>query len=342
MTDVSKVPDDFDFKGNLRYCSRENLAKDLSGRIAVVTGASSGIGRCVAAQLVKQSCKVFLAARDVGKLNKIAAELGENAEVLQVDFTDLVSVKQAAQELIAKCPRLDYLVNNAGTFNHPFARTKQGFEMQFGVNHLGGFLFTHLLTPLLIKSSPSRVVMTSTALHYATGAGGSKERTLAYIDWEDWNWNTRKFDRELAFSQAMLANVMWAREYADRYGKQGVTAVSIHPGCVDTNAQRHMVGEGCWGRVVKRMLKYGIRMIDTWPGSQTTLHAVLADSVSEHSGEHYAQSFSPHLPFKQPVYERLEQDAGGWPMEEPSNFARNPENLKRLWSLSEDAVKEYV
>uniref|UniRef100_A0A7S0ACP9 Protochlorophyllide reductase n=1 Tax=Pyrodinium bahamense TaxID=73915 RepID=A0A7S0ACP9_9DINO len=281
-----------------------------------------------------------MAARDTEKLKRLAKDLGERAKVLRVDLSDLATVKEAARELLEQTQRLDYLVNNAGTYHHPYARTKQGFEWQFGVNHLGSFLFTQLLTPLLIKSAPSRVIMTSSALHYSTGAG--KQRTIAYIDWEDWNWQSRKFDIELAFTQSMLANVMWAREYANHYAQNGITAVSVHPGCVATNAQRHRVGQGCWSECVKLALKYAIRMIDVWPGSQTTLHAILADSVVTHNGDHYAQAFSPSLPFGQPVYETREQDSGGWPMEEPSSFARDPANLKRLWDLSQSAVKAFL
>ena len=336
---VTPSSPEFEFRNKLRYCTAEDLSKDLSACVAVVTGASSGIGACVASQLVRQGCTVILAARNVEKLNQFADQLGKKAKVLYVDFSDLATVQQAAKEVLQTTERLDYLVNNAETYNHPFARTKQGFEWQFGVNHLGGFLFTQLLTPLLVKSAPPRVVMTSSALHYS---GPGKDRKLRCIEWDDWNWQSRKFDFEFAFTQSTLANVMWAREFANRHGQHGVRAVSVHPGAVDTNAQRHMVPQGCTGALVKRLLKYGIRMIDVWLGSQTTLHAIRSPSVVAHNGEHYAQAFSSELPFGQPVYETKEQDAGGWPMEEPSSFARDSENLKRLWDLSEKAVQEFI
>ncbi|CAE7386871.1 SGSM3, partial [Symbiodinium pilosum] len=297
----------------------KDLSKDLSGRVAVVTGASSGIGRCVSTQLVRQRCTVYLAGRDKAKLELVAKELGELARVLYVDFSDMVTVKAAAKVLLDKLEKLDYLVNNAGTYNHPHACTKQGIEWHMGVNHLGAVLFTRLLTPLLIKSAPSRVVLTSSALHYSTGGRGRK---LGYIDWKDWNWITRTYDREMAMTQSMLANVMWATTFAEREGKHGITAVSVHPGCVSTGAQRHMIGDGCFAGCFKCLLKFGIRMIDVWPGSQSTLYALLSDDVPNHNGAHFAQAFSPVLPFGEPVYETKDQDAGGWPMAQPSPFAR--------------------
>eukprot|EP00439_Symbiodinium_sp_Y106_P036215 s127_g4.t1 len=256
-----------------------------------------------------------------------------------VDFSDLTTVKAAAQELIGSLTKLDYLVNNAGTYNHPHACTKQGHEWHMGVNHLGAVLFTLLLTPLLIKSAPARVVLTSSALHYSTGGRGRK---LGYIDYEDWNWITRSYERELAMTQSMLANVMWATEYAERFGQQGITAVSVHPGCVSTGAQRHMLGEGCYASCFKCFLKWGIRMIDVWPGSQSTLYALLSDDVPNHNGGHFAQAYSPVLPFGEPVYETKDQDSGGWPMAEPLPFARDPVNRARLWKLSEDAVRFFL
>lgn len=248
-------------------------------------------------------------------------------------------MKAAAQELIGSLTKLDYLVNNAGTYNHPHACTKQGHEWHMGVNHLGAVLFTLLLTPLLIKSAPARVVLTSSALHYSTGGRGRK---LGYIDYEDWNWITRSYERELAMTQSMLANVMWATEYAERFGQQGITAVSVHPGCVSTGAQRHMLGEGCYASCFKCFLKWGIRMIDVWPGSQSTLYALLSDDVPNHNGGHFAQAYSPVLPFGEPVYETKDQDSGGWPMAEPLPFARDPVNRARLWKLSEDAVRFFL
>eukprot|EP00929_Paragymnodinium_shiwhaense_P030670 TRINITY_DN17342_c0_g1_i1.p1 TRINITY_DN17342_c0_g1~~TRINITY_DN17342_c0_g1_i1.p1 ORF type:complete len:143 (-),score=13.40 TRINITY_DN17342_c0_g1_i1:81-509(-) len=141
----------------------------------------------------------------------------------------------------------------------------------------------------------------------------------------------------------MLANVLWAQEYANRYGSKGITAVAVHPGAVATRAQRHLVGEGCLAFLAKCCLKGMIRMIPVWPGSQTTLHAVLSDNVAQHNGKYFAQAFSPSLPFGQPVYEKSEQDSGGWPMsEQPSAVARDPANSARLWELSTQAVQRFL
>ncbi len=209
---------------------------DQSGRVAVVTGASSGIGLEAARALAAQGATVILAVRD--------AEKGRNAEqailkqypeaVLEVrplDLADLESVAQFAADLAADCDRLDLLINNAGVMMCPFAQTRDGFEIQFGTNHLGHFALTGRLLPVLQKTAGSRVVVVSSLAH----RGGR-------LDFEDLNWAERKYNTIRAYCDSKLANLLFTLALAERLSDAGdrplVTAA--HPGWSRTDLQRHV------------------------------------------------------------------------------------------------------
>ena len=137
---------------------------DLSGKTAVVTGAASGIGVETARALLTAGARVLLAVRDTAKGEAVAAELRQStgnpaAEVVALDLSSLASVRQAAADLLNTAPRIDLLINNAGVMATPQGQTADGFEMQFGTNHLGHFLLTTLLMPALLAAAPSRVVV---------------------------------------------------------------------------------------------------------------------------------------------------------------------------------------
>ena len=141
-------------------CAPALLEKDLSNKVYIVTGANSGIGLGTVTQLAKQGATVVLCCRRVEAGQACAAQItGGKVEVMALDLADLDSVRSFVESFLAKHDRLDGLINNAGVMNTPLWRTKQGFEMQLGTNHLGHFALTAGLTPLLKKSAPSRVVV---------------------------------------------------------------------------------------------------------------------------------------------------------------------------------------
>jgi len=212
----------------------EDDVPDQSGRGFVVTGANTGIGFEAARVLAARGARVVLACRDQGKaetaMDRIRqASPGAELAFAPLDQADLASVRAAAAR-IAEEPRLDGLVNNAGVMVPPLTRTKQGFELQFGVNHLGSFALTALLLPKLAETPGARVVVTSSLAH-----------RRGRMNWDDLNAE-RKYSRGAAYNQSKLANALFAVELDRRLRAAGspVTAVGCHPGVAGTDLGRHI------------------------------------------------------------------------------------------------------
>jgi NAD(P)-dependent dehydrogenase (short-subunit alcohol dehydrogenase family) len=196
---------------------------DLTGRTIVVTGANSGIGLTAAQALGRAGARVVLAVRDRAKGERAAATVPGAAEVRPLDLSDLASVHAFAE---AWDGDLDVLVNNAGVMAPPEARTKDGFELQIGTNHLGPFALTNLLLPRI----GDRVVTVSSFGHRA-----------GRISLDDVNWNRRRYRRWGAYNQSKLANLLFTLELQRRLSEDGsdVRAVAAHPGYTATHLQGH-------------------------------------------------------------------------------------------------------
>ncbi|PIO29855.1 hypothetical protein AB205_0158830 [Aquarana catesbeiana] len=206
----------------------------MRGKTVIVTGANCGIGKATAAELLRRQARVILACRDRGRAEEAARELrleaGNTGEVVvkELDLSSLRSVRRFCQEVLKEEPRLDVLINNAGIFQCPYMKTEDGFEMQFGVNHLGHFLLTHLLLGLLKSSAPSRIVVVSSKLY-----------KYGEINFDDLN-SEKSYSRSFGYSRSKLANILYTRELARRLEGTGVTVNSLHPGIVRTNLGRHI------------------------------------------------------------------------------------------------------
>jgi NAD(P)-dependent dehydrogenase (short-subunit alcohol dehydrogenase family) len=212
----------------------EGHVPDQSGKCFIVTGANAGIGFEASRALAARGARVLLACRDKAKAEAAMVRIGQatpGADVafLPLDQADLASVRAAA-ELAEKEPRIDVLVNNAGVMYPPLTRTKQGFELQFGVNHLGCFAFTTLLLPSLAATPGARVVVT-----------GSLAHRRGRIAWDDLNAE-KGYDRSQRYSGSKLANMLCFFELDRRLRAVGspVTAVGCHPGIAATDLGRHM------------------------------------------------------------------------------------------------------
>jgi NAD(P)-dependent dehydrogenase (short-subunit alcohol dehydrogenase family) len=196
---------------------------DLSHRTFVVTGANSGIGLITARELARHGARVVLAVRDAGKGQQAAATIPGDAEVRRLDLADLGSVREFAA---AWQGDLDVLINNAGVMAVPEGRTKDGFELQLGTNHLGHFALTNLLLPHM----RDRVVTLSSTAHRS-----------GRIDIDDLNWERRRYQRWLAYGQSKLANLLFTLELQRRLNEAGslLRATAAHPGYAATNLQSH-------------------------------------------------------------------------------------------------------
>ncbi len=207
---------------------------DQSGKCFIVTGANAGIGFEICRILAARGARVLLACRERTKAEDAMAQIrltvpGANLTFLPLDQSDLESVRTAAQ-LAAREPRIDALINNAGVMTPPLMRTAQGFELQFGVNHLGTYALSSLLLPKLSETRGSRIVVTSSVAHKG-----------ARIDWDDIN-ATEGYARMERYSASKLANALFFFELDRRLRAAGspVTAVGCHPGMAKTSLGRHM------------------------------------------------------------------------------------------------------
>ncbi|MCO4696281.1 SDR family NAD(P)-dependent oxidoreductase [Streptomyces sp. RO-S4] len=202
---------------------------DQRDRVAVVTGANTGLGFETARMLAEHGARVVLAVRDVEKGKQAAARITGDVRVQALDLASLDSVRSAAADLRAAHPRIDLLINNAGVMYTPKQTTADGFELQFGTNHLGHFALTGLLLDRLLDVPGSRVVTVSSAGH----------RIRAAIHFDDLNWE-RSYSRVGAYGQAKLANLMFTYELQRRLTPHGTTvAVAAHPGVSNTELVRN-------------------------------------------------------------------------------------------------------
>ena len=208
---------------------------DQTGRVAVITGANTGLGYETALALAEHGAHVVLAVRNVDKGKDAAARItaaSPRADVAlqELDLTSLDSVRAAAEQLRADHDRIDLLINNAGVMYTPKSNTKDGFELQFGTNHLGHFALTGLLLDRLLPIAGSRIVTVSSVGH----------RILADIHFDDLQWE-RRYNRVAAYGQAKLANLLFTYDLQRRLASNGTTiAVAAHPGMSDTELMRNM------------------------------------------------------------------------------------------------------
>ncbi|MCU1505147.1 MAG: putative oxidoreductase, short-chain dehydrogenase/reductase family [Microbacteriaceae bacterium] len=202
--------------------SVENIPSQ-SGRTIIVTGANSGLGRATTTALAGAGGRVVMAVRDLKRGAAAASTITGDVEVRELDLADLSSVRRFAEEWNEP---IDVLVNNAGVMLVPHGTTKDGFETQFGTNHLGHFALTNLLLPLITD----RVVTVSSTAHRS-----------GVIDLDDLNWKTRPYKAWAVYGQSKLANLLFTLELERRLesDKSSVRAVAAHPGYAATNLQGH-------------------------------------------------------------------------------------------------------
>ncbi len=256
---------------NSRGFSEANVPEQ-AGKSFIVTGANAGVGFEIARVLAARGARVLLGCREQTRAEEAIARIKRitpNADLvwLPLDLGDLDSVRNAA-EIAAKEPRIDALINNAGIMHPPLTRTKQGFESQFGVNHLGVFALTALLLPKLAETTGSRVVVTS-----------SVEHLKARIDWDDINAE-KSYIKGERYGASKLANALFFFELDRRLRAAGmpVMAMGVHPGIAATSLGRHMGIVQFAGPIVGLLLNSADK--GAWP-------ALLAATGDVNSGGYY-------------------------------------------------------
>jgi NAD(P)-dependent dehydrogenase (short-subunit alcohol dehydrogenase family) len=282
---------------------------DQTGRVAVITGANSGIGLEAARYLAARGAHVVLACRDEGKSRAAAERItGELADVqvdtLGLDLSSLDSVRTTAAEIRERYPRLDLLVNNAGVMMPPYGRTADGFELQFGTNHLGHFALTGLVLPSLLAVPGSRVVTVSSNGH-----------KVGKIRFDDLQWE-RRYRRMGAYAQSKLANLLFTYELQRRLAaaEDPTIAVAAHPGTSDTALVRHMPA----------FAQVGSRLVPNQSAVMGALPAVRAATDPAAAGGDY---YGPA---------GLGEFAGPPRLVKSSSRSHDETAARRLWAVSEE------
>eukprot|EP01059_Diplonema_ambulator_P004168 TRINITY_DN13873_c0_g1_i1.p1 TRINITY_DN13873_c0_g1~~TRINITY_DN13873_c0_g1_i1.p1 ORF type:complete len:304 (+),score=67.67 TRINITY_DN13873_c0_g1_i1:49-960(+) len=290
--------------------SRPQPLASQEGKIFVVTGANTGLGYETAKILGKAKGHVVLACRSEERGKEAAARLEKENEgvgvyeFMRMDLADLASVKEFVEEVGRRHPRVDVLINNAGVMWPPFGKTKDGFETQFGVNHLGHFALTLQMLPLLEKSSDGRVVPISSMAADWKGYAG--------MMWDNLNGD-RGYNHHFAYGQSKLANLLFAFELDRRLRSTSskIKVVCAHPGASSSELLRHS------------KLSPFISSIEMCPSQGCLSFIRAACSADVHSGEYYGPHGFIH--------------ASGWPTKvTPPVRATNQADAAKLWKLSEE------
>lgn len=279
--------------------SPPSSARELDGRVALVTGSNTGIGLETARGLLARGAHVIFACRTEEKAREAMADCAastgsDRMELLVLDLADLDSAKRAAAELAARDTPLHILINNAGLAGQR-GQTAQGFELAFGTNHLGHFAFTLPLLDTLRASAPARIVNVSSQSH----------RSAKAIDWDALRGKTQSLTGVPEYGVSKLCNVLFTTELARRLEGTGVTAHALHPGVIASDIWRRIPWP--FERIAKMFMK------STDDGAATSLYCATAPELAEVSGRYYDD-----------CTER-----------KPSRLARDPALAAELWRRSE-------
>ena len=300
---------------------------DLTGRRFVVTGASSGLGAESTRALAAHGAFVTMLARSPEKNEAAAAAVRESVpdarlELGTVDLADLSSIRAFADRYRRDHDAIDVLMNNAGVMACPFGHTADGFEMQFGTNHLGHFLLTGLLVPAILAGTEPRIVNLSSAAH-----------SISDVDLDDPNFETTEYDPWGSYGRSKTANVLFTRELARRLGPEGVLSFAVHPGGIMTNLGRHLDEE-----LINQMMERSkaraeaagnaageFRFKSVEAGAATQVWAATAPELVDHNGAYLGDC--------QLGVEGADPGGNGF-----VSYILDDDKARRLWTLSEQLV----
>ena len=293
---------------------------DLEGRRIVVTGGSTGLGEETARALAAHGAALTIAVRDAERGKAAAGRIRESVpkadiEVRELELDDLASVRAFAKEFLSEHASIDVLINNAGVMGCPYATTVDGFEMQFGTNHLGHFLLSVLLTPALISGAPARVVALS-----------SRGHRLSDVSLDDPGFARTEYDPWVSYGRSKTANVLFAVGFDQRYASQGVRAFAVHPGTIHTELGRHLTDESL-KQLMDSMPSGAENFWKTVPqGAATSVWAATASELDGLGGLYLEDCH---------IAERMTASDG---LEGVRDYAVDPARADALWDLSERMV----
>lgn len=291
---------------------------NLDGRKVVITGTSSGLGVETARAVAARGANVVGVVRNLDKARAALVEAGAaDVALYEADLASLRSIRSLTDKFVADGhDRIDVLIANAGIMACPQGTTADGFELQFGTNHLSHFVLVNRLVPLLLNAEDARVVMLSSAGH---GFGD--------VSLDDSNFEHTPYDPWLAYGRAKTANVLFAVELDRRYRTQGLRATAVHPGGIITDLGRHLTDE-TMNALVEARGATEVKWKNVPQGAATSVWAgFVADGDAV--GGHYCEDCAVA-----PVIGDTTQSPG------VMSYALNPDTAAKLWALSEDLVGE--
>lgn len=291
---------------NRKKWSVENIP-DQKGKTIIITGSTSGLGKEASRVLAKKNATIIMAVRNTQKAEIVANEIRKEypiakIEIRNLDLGSLDSISSFAKGMLEDYRNLDLLINNAGIMMCPYSKTKNGFEIQMGTNHLGPFALTGLLMPLLIRTNHARIVSTSSVAH-----------NQGDIDFTDINWEKRKYNTSKAYSDSKLANLYFSYELKRRleHVENPPLVVSAHPGGTKTDLARH---SGIFNVFMNLLF------LPVEKGVLSTLRA--ATDANATSGDYYGPG-------------GFMQVRGFPELVQSSKMSHNLKNAEHLWDISE-------
>ncbi len=285
---------------------------DMTGKTVVITGANSGIGLETAVALARAGAKILITVRDRARGEAAVADIRarsgqDDVDVVVFDLGSIASTRQGAAEILARCDRIDVLVNNAGVVLSSRRETEDGLEATFAVNHLGHFVLTELLLDRLKQSAPARIVNVASTAHKGARKG---------LNFDDLQ-SSSAYSGMQVYSKSKLANIYFTTELARRLEGTGVTVNCLHPGTVATGYGRDGDSSG--------VLAFGLKIIKPFilnaeQGARTSIYLASSPDVAGVTGKYFVKR-KPRL---------------------PSAAARDDEAARRLWECSEEIVAQKV
>jgi NAD(P)-dependent dehydrogenase (short-subunit alcohol dehydrogenase family) len=268
--------------------------------------------------LASKGARVVITARNLPKAEKVVAEIksssGADVEIEELELGSLASIRVFADRFLNKHDALHILVNNAGVMACPHGRTEDGFELQFGTNHLGHFLMTGLIAPALLRAAPARIVSLSSRGHH-----------FSPVVFDDIHFENRDYEKWQAYGQAKTANALFAVALEKRLADRGVHAYAVHPGAIMTDLARHLTEED-WEMFRKRQEAGTMHLKTIESGAATSVYAATAPELEGRGGFYLADCAMCQVDDAEDNLECVRP------------YALDPDAAERLWTVSEEMV----
>ncbi len=299
---------------------------DLSGKLVVITGGASGLGQETARAMAAKGSKIVIPVRDMAKGEAAREELikavpGAKIDLIEMDLGSLDSIRKFAEAFNDKYDHIDLLINNAGVMACPYGETSDGFEMQFGTNHIGHFLMTNLLMPAVLKGAENgdgsgRIVNLSSRGHHRD-----------HVHFEDVHFKTREYEKWASYGQAKTANALFSVGLEKRLADKGVHSYAVHPGGIVTNLGRHLSQDDVAELMARMKENSGEApvMKNVQAGAATSCYAATAPELESTGGVYLEDCHVANVD---------DDDMLG----SVRSYALDAENAEKLWALSEEMV----